>query len=349
MTEISIIIPTFNRADCLTAALKSFVSQNFPIEAFEILVVDNGSTDRTREIVETAISDYSHHIHYIYEPEPGLLSGRHRGALKASGEILIFVDDDIQADQNWLSAIHTTFTDASVQLVGGRNLPNYEVAPPNWVDFFWDRHPYGSLCGYLSLLDFGEQIREIDANYIWGLNFSIRKAALFELGGFHPDTVPAHLQRFQGDGESGLTAKANERGCKAVYQPDALIFHFVPKQRMTHEYFTRRSFFQGVCNSYTDVRKFKDKPQELKIQSDQPAELKLLDKLKTPFRQIKQKLLQPRSKLTEKEVLKNRFNEALYQGYQFHQTQIQQHPELLEWIFKEDYWNYKLPTTFERS
>ncbi len=256
----SIIIPTFNRACYLALAINSFVAQKFPAEKFEILIIDNGSTDNTKQVAETAIStNPSHQIQYIYEPEPGLLSGRHRGAIEAKGDILIFVDDDIQADVNWLQAIESSFTAPSVQVVGGRNLPKYEVEPPEWLEWFWEKHPSGQSCSYLSLLDLGDQVCEIDANYVWGLNFSIRKKALFELRGFHPDCIPKHLQHFQGDGETGLTLRANQLGYKAIYQPKALVFHHVTKERMTYEYFAKRFFYEGVCKSYTELRQMNGK------------------------------------------------------------------------------------------
>jgi len=330
---ISIIIPTLNRAPVLAIAIKAFVAQNFPSDKFEILVVDNDSTDNTKQIVATAIAHYpSHQIQYIYEPEPGLLSGRHRGTLEAKGDILIFVDDDIEANVNWLRAIEESFNDNSVQIVGGRNLPNYEVEPPKWLEWFWQEHPYGQTCAQLSLLDFGEQVREIDANYVWGLNFSIRKKALFDLRGFHPDSIPKHLQYFQGDGETGLTLKANQLGYKAIYQPKALVFHQVPKERMTYKYFDKRSFFQGVCNSYTDIRmKGGVKSTSLK------------GKVKNLLKRFKQKVLTKSSILSEKEMLEKRFFTAFTEGYQFHQNAVSQNPELLNWILKPDYWDYKLP------
>lgn len=330
---ISIIIPTLNRASSLATAIKSFVAQNFSVDNFEILVIDNGSIDNTKQIVENAKDNHSHQIHYIYEPEPGSLSGRHRGALEAKGDILIFADDDIQADVDWLQAIEDSFTDPSVQLVGGRNLPKYEAEPPEWLDWFWEEHPYGQVCGYLSLLEFGDQVREIDANYVWSLNFSIRKKALFELGGFHPDYVPKHLQHFQGDGETGLTLKANHLGYKAIYQPRALVFHQVSKERMTHEYFDKRSFFQGVCNSYTDIRQMNGKLKQKSLKG----------KIKASLKALKQKILTKPQNLSEKAVLQQRFNTALLEGYQFHQNAVSKNPELLNWILKPDYWDYELP------
>lgn len=336
---ISIIIPTLNRANSLKPAIQSFCQQNFPVDQFEILVVDNGSTDATKQMTEAMITAYSsHQIRYLYEPEPGLLSGRHRGALEAKGEILTFVDDDIEADINWLQAIKESFDDLTVQLVGGRNLPKYDAEPPEWLKWFWSEHPYGRVCGSLSLLDFGDQVREIDANYVWGLNFSIRKNALLELGGFHPDCIPSHLQHFQGDGESGLTQQANSRGFKAIYQPQALVHHSVSKDRMTYTYFDKRYFYQGVCDSYTKIRAAK--------------KLQMIDRVKIPWRFLKQKLflqfVRQRVKRvircpSDRDILCERFQQAYQQGYQFHQNAARQCPELRDWILKSDYWDYKLP------
>lgn len=63
------------------------------------------------------------------------------------------------------------------------------------------------------------------------------------------------MQHFQGDGETGLTQKANANGYKAIYQPKALVFHQVLKQRMTYEYFDHRYFHQGICDSYSEIRR----------------------------------------------------------------------------------------------
>ena len=88
----------------------------------------------------------------------------------------MFVDDDIEADGRWLQSIIDTFADPTVQLVGGKNLPKYEIAPPKWLEGFWGSTPYGGrACGDLSLLDLGDCPIDIDANYVWGLNFAIRK------------------------------------------------------------------------------------------------------------------------------------------------------------------------------
>jgi glycosyltransferase involved in cell wall biosynthesis len=335
--KISVIIPTLNRDSFLNQCLISLANQDFSVDQYEILVLDNGSTDRTQQITENIIQQNpNHNIRYICEPEPGLLSGRHCGALEAQGEICIFVDDDIEADPDWLNAISESFQDPSVQLVGGRNLPKYEVPPPSWLEWFWQTHKFGKLLGELSLLDFGEEVREIDANFIWGLNFSIRRQALFDLGGFHPDCIAKHLQHFQGDGETGLTIKANETAYKAIYQPQALVWHQVPESRMTYKYFEQRYFYQGVCNSYTEIRNLESLPKTNYIQS-------VKELIKTPFRAIKQLIRNTDNTNTEEKVLKTKLHQSFINGVNFHRTAIRQNPQLLEWVMKKDYWDYKLP------
>ncbi len=338
---ISIIIPTTNRVYFLVQALKSFAVQDFPVDQFEIVIVDNGSTDSTAVASREFISRYpDRQIRYFLEPEPGLLSGRHRGALEARGDIVVFVDDDIEADINWLRAINDSFADPSVHLAGGRNLPRYGAKPPGWLEWFWDDRPNGRLCAYLSVLDLGEHVREVDADYVWGLNFAIRKQALFELGGFHPDLIPKHLQHFQGDGETGLTRKAKEFGYKAIYHPQALVFHHIPRKRLTYEYFDERFFYQGVCDSYTHVRENARKLRETNL-SERIEKLK--EPVKSLLRPMRQQLLRTTAHRSERMALHQRFQQAYSRGYEFHHRALGQNPALMEWILKRDYWDYKLP------
>ena len=104
--SISCIIPTLNRSALLRNTVNSLINQNVSQNMYEILIIDNGSTDDTKEISQHIIKETANRkIRYILEPEPGLLAGRHRGALEANGEVLVFVDDDIEATTGWLQAI----------------------------------------------------------------------------------------------------------------------------------------------------------------------------------------------------------------------------------------------------
>ena len=335
--KASIIIPTLNRADQLCRTMKSLVESDFDQSQYEIIVIDNGSEDNTRQIVEKFIKEYPKHIiRYFYDDVPGLLTGRHRGAKEANSETLVFVDDDIHADKSWLSAIVETFERyPNVHLVGGKCLPLYESTPPSWINYFWNDLPQGGrmLCE-LSLCDYGNKGKIIDPTWVFGLNFSIRKKTLYDLGGFHPDCVPIEYKKFQGDGETGLSLKMARKGYKAFYNPKALVYHEVPSSRMTLEYFDKRYFYQGICDSFTEVRYnhgFKN----------ESVTIEKIKKLLNLLYSIVRKRISPSR--SEKEMLQNRFESMRGAGYSFHQEMARKSPTVLSWVIKENYFDYNLP------
>jgi glycosyltransferase involved in cell wall biosynthesis len=197
--KISVIIPTFNNSKFLKIAIQSVVDQTLNHSQYEIIVVDNDSTDDTKKVfLKIEKSNPEANLKYFHDIVPGQLTGRHRGAHEAKGDILVYTDEDIIADKNWLRSIEGIFQDSSVMLVCGKSLPNYEADPPEWLESFWHRNGDINNCFDLSLMDLGNDLAEVDPIFVIGLNFSIRKSALFELGGFHPDAVPKKYQKYQG-------------------------------------------------------------------------------------------------------------------------------------------------------
>lgn len=180
----------------------------------------------------------------------------------------------------------------------------------------------------------------MDPNYIWGLNFAIRKRTLEMLGGFHPDGMPWKLRRYRGDGESAVTRKAKELGLKALYQPDALVYHRIPKNRLTVDYFERRAYLQGISDSFTHIRASGGL-------IPQPIPSGSLD-WKAPLRRARnmaQKLLKPvrQSPTDPYQEIKDRVHAAYQAGYQYHQDEVRSDPVLLEWVLRSDYWNAVVP------
>ncbi len=328
--SVSIIIPTLNRACYLKDTIESLVDQVFSNEKYEILILDNNSVDDTSQVAQEAINKFStSNIKYVLEPVPGLLSGRHRGAKEASGDILVFIDDDIIAQPGWLQAIVSSFQDPSVHLIGGPSLPIYETDPPAWLEAFWIQHKFGRECGDLSLIDLGPDQKEIDPIFVWGLNMSVRRKTFFDLGGTHPDCIPEHLQRYQGDGETGLSLRIVKAGLKAMYQPKALVRHRIPEDRMTIESFEKRYYYQGICDSFTLIREKMGVDWYLGNYSEKDITLCSIldvDEDKHSIREIK-KLLR----------------RAYAHGYNFHQNQILKDPGLLDWVLKKDFLDYTLP------
>jgi glucosyl-dolichyl phosphate glucuronosyltransferase len=335
--DLSIIIPTKNRASLLSNELKSIQNQTFSQNNYEVIVIDNGSIDETKNI----INDFKYKIknlRYHYEASPGLHVGRHLGCMNARSENLVFIDDDVKVSPCWIENILLSFKENEVKIVGGKNLPLYEKSPPDWIKVFWQTNAYGSYCGYLSLLDFGDKTIEIDPNFVWGLNFAIKKQTLYELGGFHPDAMPWELRKFRGDGETGLSIEAKKKGIKAIYNPNMLIYHLIPKERLTVNYFERRAFLQGISDSYSKIRKFDGltgvinyRENGFYIKSDRFV----AQCMKIITEKIKSKMPNKKSN----SHVRSKIQKAYQEGFDYHQKLVRNEPNLLGWVLKKDYWD----------
>ena len=332
---ISVIIPTYNRCTVLQRTLQSVAHLDASPNTFEVIVVDNGSTDATRESFELVRSRFPKiDFRYFREPIPGLLSGRHRGVHEARGDICAFLDDDVRLSQDWLAALEQAFQDPATILAGGPSRPLFECSPPLWLNKFYEENEQGRFCIWLSLFDGGDRSKKVDPCYVFGLNFSIRKKALFEFGGFNPDLITKSLQRFQGDGDFGLTLKLRRENHNAFYHPNASLLHEVSAKRLTAEYFEQRGFRQGVCDSYT-VARTNGKP------------------LQSPWSRFvsyaKQLLYRPSpSRNLRFSDIQIRARTAYCVGYHFHRSNVLRDPTLLAWVRKKDYWDYSLPQGWQR-
>ncbi len=304
--RLSVIIPTKNRANMLERALKSITNQSLSQDYFEVIVVDNGSIDNTRAVVESFLGKIKN-LRYFYAGAPGLHVGRHMGLKKAIADITVFCDDDIEAFPTWLEGICESFEREDVVLVGGKVLPKFESFPPDWLIRMWEK---SKLIAYLSVIDLGGEVKYINPYYVFGCNFAIRKKILLEAGGFHPDGMPAELIKYRGDGETYVSDFIRKKGYKTLYNPKASVFHIITKERMTKEYFATRAFNQGISDSYTDIRN-NNKKNLLKIR------MRIF---------LKKFLL--------KETL---IEESYLKGYLYHQNEAKKDPQLMEWIKKENY------------
>jgi glycosyltransferase involved in cell wall biosynthesis len=245
--KASVIIPTYQRYTYLPEVLNSVLSQDFPRSEYEVFLVDN-SQNPISEIQKFCESDYKVAVHYLHEPKNGLHHARHAGAREASGEILVYIDDDVICPSGWLSAILEPYDQKNVGAVGGKVKPIFEKSPPSW----WVKYP-----GYFSILDRGDEIRDLHwPEDIYGCNFSVRKNILFELGGFNPDGFGQRdLLFYRGDGETGLVEKIFQAGYRVIYTPQGWLSHRVPPSRLTKEYMAKRAFNQGLSNGFAFYRR----------------------------------------------------------------------------------------------
>lgn len=341
---ISIIIPTYNRCFQLENTLKSLTRLKTDPMRFEIVIVDNASTDHTKQVSENFIQHFpGFNIRYFYETIPGLLSGRHRGAEEAKGEIYTFIDDDVEVNDNWLETILNVMeANSDVDLLTGPCLPQYEIDPPEWLSNFWIKDENGLHCGWLSLLDFGDKEKEIDPIFVWGLNFTVRKFVFERLKGFHPDITPEKFQMFQGDGETGLSLKAKEAGFKAWYHPQVKLKHLVPKSRLSIDYFKQRAYSQGISNSYTDIRKQNGLYSVTDLEHSNPEIRIFIKKIRRWVKKMYFDLIKKELNNVNNPII-DQMQQAEREGYQFHQQQFIDNQKVRAWVLQENYMNYQLP------
>lgn len=243
-TRISAIICTHNRASYLGAAIDSLLAQNF--EDYEVIVVDNASTDNTRAVVEARLHDPK--LQYVYEPNLGLSVARNTGARIANSEILAYLDDDAEASAGWLKALMEIYeVDTKVAIAGGKVTLIWppDCVPPKWLST--------NMTGNLGAYDLGNDLVYITQPGLTprGLNYSIRADFLQKIGGFDP-----HLGRvgknLLSNEELYMTEKALQMGFRVAYLPDALVAHHVTPSRLVPSWFIRRSWWQGISESYRE-------------------------------------------------------------------------------------------------
>jgi glycosyltransferase involved in cell wall biosynthesis len=318
-TRWSAVIPTRNRADLLTGILTCLTGQRLPGAVFEVLVVDSGSTDATPERVAAFIAAHpKHRIRYIREDIPGLLAGRHRGVREAQADILTFLDDDVLFGPDYALHILRAFADEHAVLVGGPSVPRYAIHPPDWVKTYIAKTPGKCACDYLSLLDYGNKAVNIAPEDVWGLNFSIRKHTLRELGGFHPDAYPNDLLVYRGDGETAPALKLKEQGLTARYEPGVRVEHIIPASRLTEEYFKYRAYCQGISDSYTAIRRERG-----------------VNNIAFPSYYAGQNGNTPE--------IRGRIHNSYVDGFVFHCNSVHKNSELLSWVLRDNYFDYALP------
>ena len=339
MIKYSIIIPTCSR-NLIERCLEYLSRLNKPQEDYEVLVVHNVTNDNIKGVVDEYVNKIPN-LKYIYEENYGQMPSRHRGAKDAQGEILCYIDEDSFVDKNWLISIEETFKTPKVVLAGGNNLPFYEVPPTKWLKYFWIKGKYGSWLGQLSLINFSEKRMRLPAWFAFGCNFIIRKDIFFKMGGTNPDAVPKDKQRFQGDGETVISLKLNEQGYFLYFNPKIKIQHLVPEGRMTLEYFQKRAFYQGVCDSYSKIRKengftyYNFAPKEnIKNRYIYSLFEKVVKKAKNIFFQL---TVKKNKHYNQYLSIKTECEKTYKEGFYFHQKEVENDTELLKWVLKDNY------------
>jgi glycosyltransferase involved in cell wall biosynthesis len=241
--EVSIVISTLDRQEELARAIHSILTQEVDARRYEIVVVDNGSRDRTREVVADIMAR-APQVRYVHEPTLGLSVARNRGMRESHAPIIAFFDDDGTAEPGWLAAMLEVFRDdPNAGAAGGliRVAWPSNCDRPEWMPM--------ELQGYYGGCDYGSTRRYLSfPQYPYGPNMMIRREHLVAIGGFSETVGPTGQNIMAGD-ELDVFQRLFERGIKVVYEPRAAVRHWVPPERLTRKWLLRRAYKHGFSNT----------------------------------------------------------------------------------------------------
>lgn len=206
---ISVVVPIYNEEKYLTQCISALLQQNYPKELYEIILIDDGSYDKSPLICREFVTKYTQEapkITYVRIRHSGLSVGRNTGIYLSQGTLIAFIDGDAVADKNWLAEIQKPFIDKEVGVVGGRiNILNDESAVARFVDIVRHTQLFGP---------------KYYKNAIIGTNMAYRKIVFDRVGGFYVEFT------HRGD-ESSLLRFVLQHYNFAV-APSAIVYHERP-------------------------------------------------------------------------------------------------------------------------
>lgn len=247
--SISVLVATYNRAALLAECLAQLARQSFE-PGDEVVIVDNGSPDATRAVVEASATGFPVPLRYLVEPVPGKSRALITGIAESRGDILAFTDDDVLVADDWVAVIRSIWREGDVGLAGGRVAPRWSRPAPRWLRLD-TAHGYGTLAAPLALLDYGPRRMPLGRRTALGANMAVHRRALQAAGGFLPDLGKLRGTLLSGE-DHHLCERVQASGFAAVYDPRLVVRHYVPADRLRLAYHARWFFWSGITNAALD-------------------------------------------------------------------------------------------------
>lgn len=245
--DLSIVLPTYNRAADLPRAVASALHQTAAPDTFELIIVDNNSTDGTDRLIDELVRRHPGRVRAIVEGRQGVSYARNAGIAASRAATIAFFDDDVHVAPDWVDTILRTFgRHPELDCLGGKVLPDWQDPPPRWLTrMHW---------APLALQDFGEAPMVVSAENPKGLisaNLACRKALLERIGGFSPQfqRVGGGIGSLEDDEWMRRLWKA---GGRALYVPELVTYTAVPRSRLTRSY--HRRWHRGHGGFYALLR-----------------------------------------------------------------------------------------------
>jgi len=243
--KITVVLCTYNRCELMAEALESVAASTLPESVdWEVLVVDNNSTDRTHEVVEDFCQRHAGRFRYLFEPKQGKSNALNAGIAAAKGEVLAFMDDDVIVEVDWLRNLTAPLFNGKWKGSGGRVLPRWVCPTPSWLpsQFY--------MSGPLALFDQGDKPGVLAEPPI-GNNMAFHRDVFQKYGGFRTDLGPRPGSEIRNE-DSEFGRRLFAAGEQLCYEPSAVLYHLAPQKRLQREYFQAWWFDKARA----DIREF---------------------------------------------------------------------------------------------
>jgi glucosyl-dolichyl phosphate glucuronosyltransferase len=245
--RLDVIVPTYNRQDLLPLALNSLFAAEVPTGVdVTVTVVDNNSTDGTRQVIESFRERFGERIQYCFEVQQGRSHALNAGIAASSGDLVGIIDDDEEIDSTWYKTVVEALAPGDLDFIGGPYVPRWAGAPPDWMP-----REYGGVVGWV---DGGDKAVPFDRNYpgiLMGGNVVFTRSILQRVGPYTTWLGRTDKGLLTGEDEE-LYGRLLAMGAKGMYLPNLIIYHHVPPERVTKSYFRRWCFWRGVSLGLLD-------------------------------------------------------------------------------------------------
>jgi len=238
----SVVIATYNRAADLRETLQSLAGLR-PQGAWEVIVVDNNSTDATQAVVDEARAGFPAALHYVFEKEQGRSPALNAGIRRAQGDIIVTTDDDVRVEPDWLDRAAEALESLACDYVGGRVLPIWGAPRPAWLPDRGGKH-----WAVVALLDYGAEPIEFGSRVPLGVNMAFHRDAIDRTGPFDPHTG-RKAGTLLGQEVREWCIRARTAGVRGCYAPDLVVRHVIPASRLNKAYFRRWFYWRGVSRA----------------------------------------------------------------------------------------------------
>ena len=247
---ISVVVCTYNRADLLSDALQALVNQALDLCYYEVIVVDNNSSDNTRIVSEQFCSLYSN-MRYFLERRQGVAYARNCGWQNANGEYIAYMDDDCKPPQQWLSIAIDIINRVSPAVFGGPINAFYKTPKPKWYKDSYGSHEIGKNAQILG--------KKECVNLGFGGNMFVKKDVLQFVGGFNTKFGMSGNKIAYGEEVDLIKLIVKNMPSQIMYyDPRLYMYHYVKPERMFLHKIACRYFAHGRYDYYTYDHKRKN-------------------------------------------------------------------------------------------